>query len=120
MMVFIASSKALAVEGGPVANALRFSAYVASQAALYAWTRRVSSEFADQCIPFTTINMPLVRTPMIAPDKIHKNVLTRSPEGAAEMGAQACIFKPVRVATRLGITVQVMHPPATPRRNRTS
>jgi acetylglutamate kinase len=53
--------------------------------------------------------MPLVRTPMIAPTQIYKNVPTLAPEEAADMIAQACIFKPVRIATRLGVTGQVMH-----------
>jgi NAD(P)-dependent dehydrogenase (short-subunit alcohol dehydrogenase family) len=94
---------------GVLTNAPRFSAYVASKAALDAWTRCASSEFADQGISFTTINMPLVRTPMIAPTQIYKNVPTLAPEEAADMIAQACIFKPVRVATRLGITGQILH-----------
>ncbi|MFN7726362.1 MAG: SDR family oxidoreductase, partial [Rubrivivax sp.] len=94
---------------GVLTNAPRFSAYVASKAALDAWTRCASSEFADQGISFTTINMPLVRTPMIAPTQIYKNVPTLAPEEAAEMIAQACIAKPVRIATRLGITGQVLH-----------
>lgn len=94
---------------GVLTNAPRFSAYVASKAALDAWTRCASSEFADQGITFTTINMPLVRTPMIAPTKIYQNVPTLAPEEAADMIAQACIDKPVRIATRLGITGQVMH-----------
>jgi NAD(P)-dependent dehydrogenase (short-subunit alcohol dehydrogenase family) len=88
---------------GVLTNAPRFSAYVASKAALDAWTRCASSEFADQGITFTTINMPLVRTPMIAPTKIYQNVPTLSPEEAAEMIAQACVNKPVRIATRLGV-----------------
>ncbi|MDZ4295118.1 MAG: SDR family oxidoreductase [Hydrogenophaga sp.] len=94
---------------GVSTNAPRFSAYVASKAALDAWTRCASSEFADQGISFTTINMPLVRTPMIAPTQIYKNVPTLAPEEAADMIAQACIFKPVRIATRLGVTGQVLH-----------
>jgi len=94
---------------GVLTNAPRFSAYVASKAALDAWTRCASSEFADQGVTFTTINMPLVRTPMIAPTQIYKNVPTLAPEEAADMIAQACIFRPVRIATRLGITGQVMH-----------
>jgi NAD(P)-dependent dehydrogenase (short-subunit alcohol dehydrogenase family) len=94
---------------GVLTNAPRFSAYVASKAALDAWTRCASSEFADVGITFTTINMPLVRTPMIAPTKIYNNVPTLEPEEAGDMIAQACIHKPVRVATRLGITGQVMH-----------
>ncbi|OGB45073.1 MAG: short chain dehydrogenase [Burkholderiales bacterium RIFCSPLOWO2_12_FULL_65_40] len=94
---------------GVLTNAPRFSAYVASKAALDAWTRCASSEFADQGITFTTINMPLVRTPMIAPTQIYNNVPTLSPEEAADMIAQACIFKPVRIATRLGTVGQVLH-----------
>ena len=94
---------------GVLTNAPRFSAYVASKAALDAWTRCASSEFADQGVTFTTLNMPLVRTPMIAPTKIYNNVPTLSPEEAADLIAQACIFKPVRIATRLGITGQLMH-----------
>ncbi|MBA4254340.1 MAG: short chain dehydrogenase [Polaromonas sp.] len=94
---------------GVLTNAPRFSAYVASKAALDAWTRCASSEFADVGITFTTINMPLVRTPMIAPTKIYNNVPTLEPEEAGDMIAQACIYKPVRVATRLGITGQVLH-----------
>jgi NAD(P)-dependent dehydrogenase (short-subunit alcohol dehydrogenase family) len=94
---------------GVLTNAPRFSAYVASKAALDAWTRCASSEFADQGITFTTINMPLVRTPMIAPTKIYQNVPTLAPEEAADMIAQACIAKPVRIATRLGISGEVLH-----------
>lgn len=94
---------------GVLTNAPRFSAYVASKAALDAWTRCASSEFQDQGITFTTINMPLVRTPMIAPTKIYNNVPTLSPEEAADMIADACISKPVRIATRLGITGQLLH-----------
>jgi NAD(P)-dependent dehydrogenase (short-subunit alcohol dehydrogenase family) len=94
---------------GVLTNAPRFSAYVASKAALDAWTRCASSEYSDQGISFTTINMPLVRTPMIAPTNIYKNVPTLSPEEAADMVATACISKTVRIATRLGITGQVLH-----------
>jgi NAD(P)-dependent dehydrogenase (short-subunit alcohol dehydrogenase family) len=94
---------------GVLTNAPRFSAYVASKAALDAWTRCASSEFADQGVTFTTINMPLVRTPMIAPTKIYNNVPTLSPEEAADMIAQACIGKPVRIATRLGIFGELLH-----------
>ena len=46
---------------------------------------------------------------MIAPTNLYNNVPTLSPEEAADMVAQACIFKPVRIATRLGITGQILH-----------
>jgi NAD(P)-dependent dehydrogenase (short-subunit alcohol dehydrogenase family) len=90
-------------------NAPRFSAYVASKAALDAWTRCASSEFADQGITFTTVNMPLVRTPMTAPTKIYENMPLLAPEEAADLIIQACIDKPVRVATRLGIFGAMLH-----------
>jgi NAD(P)-dependent dehydrogenase (short-subunit alcohol dehydrogenase family) len=94
---------------GVLTNAPRFSAYVASKAALDAWTRCASSEYADTGVTFTTINMPLVRTPMIAPTQIYKNVPTLAPEEAADMIAEACVHKPVRIATRLGISGEVLH-----------
>ena len=94
---------------GVLTNAPRFSAYVASKSALDAWTRCAASEFADVGIKFTTVNMPLVRTPMIAPTKIYQNVPTLSPEDAADLIAQAIVYKPVRIATRLGILGEVVH-----------
>jgi NAD(P)-dependent dehydrogenase (short-subunit alcohol dehydrogenase family) len=94
---------------GVLTNAPRFSAYVASKAALDAWTRCAASEFIDQGVTFTTINMPLVRTPMIAPTKIYQNVPTLSPEEAADLIVQAIVYKPVRIATKLGIFGQVVH-----------
>jgi NAD(P)-dependent dehydrogenase (short-subunit alcohol dehydrogenase family) len=90
-------------------SAPRFSAYVASKAALDAWTGCAASEFADQGITFTTVNMPLVRTPMTAPTKIYENMPLLDPEEAANLIVQACIDKPVRVATRLGIFGALLH-----------
>jgi NAD(P)-dependent dehydrogenase (short-subunit alcohol dehydrogenase family) len=90
-------------------NAPRFSAYVASKAALDAWTACASSEFADVGVTFTTVNMPLVRTPMTAPTKIYDSMPLLKPEEAADMIVQACVDKPVRVATRLGTFGQVLH-----------
>jgi len=94
---------------GVLSNAPRFSAYVASKAALDAFSRCASAEFSDAGIKFTTINMPLVRTPMIAPTKMYENVPTITPEEAAAMVKQAVIYQPQRIATRLGIFAQVLH-----------
>ena len=90
-------------------NAPRFSAYVASKAALDAWTRCAASEYADQGVSFTTVNMPLVRTPMTAPTKIYDNMPLLSTDEASDLIVQACVDKPVRVATRLGIAVELLH-----------
>ncbi len=94
---------------GVLTNAPRFSAYVASKSALDAWTRCAASEFADRGIHFTTINMPLVKTPMIAPTKLYDQVPTLTPEEAAGLVCDAIIHKPVRVASRLGIFGQTLH-----------
>ncbi|MER2506430.1 MAG: SDR family oxidoreductase [Azonexus sp.] len=94
---------------GVLTNAPRFSAYVASKSALDAWTRCAASEFADRGIQFTTINMPLVKTPMIAPTKLYDQVPTLTPEEAAGLVCDAIIHKPVRVASRLGIFGQTLH-----------
>ena len=80
----------------------RFSAYVASKAALDAWSRCVASEVIDDGVHITTIYMPLVRTPMIAPTKMYDAFPTSTPEEAAEMITNAMISKPKKVATRLG------------------
>jgi len=94
---------------GVLSNAPRFSAYVASKSALDAFSACAASEFLDKGISFTTINMPLVRTPMIAPTRMYESVPTLSPEEAAELVVEAIVYKPVRIATRLGIFGAVSH-----------
>jgi NAD(P)-dependent dehydrogenase (short-subunit alcohol dehydrogenase family) len=94
---------------GVLSNAPRFSAYVASKAALDSFAACASSEFLDKGINFTTINMPLVRTPMIAPTKMYENVPTLSPEQAADLVVEAIVYKSVRIATRLGIFGAISH-----------
>ena len=94
---------------GVLSNSPRFSAYVASKAALDAFSRCASAEYSDTGIAFTTINMPLVRTPMIAPTRMYDNVPTITPEEAAQFIKQAVIYRPQRIATRLGIFSQTLH-----------
>lgn len=94
---------------GALTMPARFSAYVASKSALDAFSRCAASEFSDCNVHFTTINMPLVRTPMIAPTKIYENVPTISPEEAADMVAEAVIYRSKRIATKLGVFGQVVH-----------
>jgi len=94
---------------GVLSNAPRFSAYVASKAALDAFARCAAAEFSDSGIEFTTINMPLVRTPMIAPTKIYQHVPALSPDEAGDLIIQAIIYRPERIATRAGVFAQVLH-----------
>ncbi|MGD9954066.1 MAG: SDR family oxidoreductase, partial [Burkholderiales bacterium] len=94
---------------GVLTQAPRFSAYVSSKSALDSFTGCAASEFADNNITFTTINMPLVKTPMIAPTKLYSNVPTLTPEQAADLVVEAIVYKPVRIATRLGIFGALLH-----------
>ncbi|HZJ28507.1 MAG TPA: SDR family oxidoreductase [Solirubrobacterales bacterium] len=87
---------------GVQTNAPRFSAYVASKAALDAFSRCIASEVVDDGVHITTIHMPLVRTPMIAPTKMYDAFPTISPDEAAGMITEAMVGKPKKVATRLG------------------
>ena len=87
----------------------RFSAYVASKAALDAWTNVVSSETVGDGVTFTTIHMQLVRTPMIAPTKIYDSFPTISPDEAADLVCEAIRSKPKEINTRLGTFGQVAH-----------
>ena len=87
---------------GVQTNTPRFSAYVASKAALDAFSRCIASEVIEDKVNITTIHMPLVRTPMIAPTKMYDAFPTITPEEAAEMITDAMIHKPKKVATRLG------------------
>ena len=70
---------------GTQTNPPRFSAYVASKAALDAFSRVIASEVIDDGIHLTTIHMPLVRTPMIAPTRMYDVFPAITPEEAAEM-----------------------------------
>jgi short-subunit dehydrogenase len=94
---------------GTQTNPPRFSAYVASKAALDAFSRVIASEVIDDGVHLTTIHMPLVRTPMIAPTRMYDVFPAISPEEAAEMIAGAMISQPKKVATRLGTFGELLY-----------
>lgn len=94
---------------GVLANAARFSAYVASKAALDAYTRCLSAEVRALNIHTTAIYMPLVRTPMIAPTKAYDYVPTWSPDDAANTVIKAILEQPKSIATPLGTAAAVSY-----------
>jgi len=94
---------------GTQTNPPRFSAYVASKAALDAFGRVIASEVIDDGIHITTIHMPLVRTPMIAPTRMYDVFPAISPEEAAELIAGAMVSRPKKVATRLGTFGELLY-----------
>jgi len=87
---------------GVLTNPPRFSAYVASKAALDAWSNVVSSELVGDGVSFTSIHMPLVRTPMIAPTKLYDRFPTISPAQAAGKVITALVDKPHEINTLTG------------------
>jgi NAD(P)-dependent dehydrogenase (short-subunit alcohol dehydrogenase family)/thioester reductase-like protein len=87
---------------GVQTNPPRFSAYVASKAALDAFSRVVASEVVGDGVTFTTIHMPLVRTPMIAPTKMYDAFPAISPDEAADMICEAMRSRPKQMGTRIG------------------
>ena len=94
---------------GVQTNPPRFSAYVASKAALDAFTRVVSSETIGDEVTFTTIHMPLVRTAMIAPTRLYDSFPTISPDEAADLICEAIRSRPKQINTRLGTFGEVAY-----------
>jgi short-subunit dehydrogenase len=80
----------------------RFSGYVASKAALDAFTDCVQAELSHEGIRFTTVHMPLVRTPMIAPTKMYKSFPALTPEQAGEWVCDAITYRPSRMGPPFG------------------
>jgi short-subunit dehydrogenase len=94
---------------GVQTNTPRFSAYVASKAALDAFSRCIASEIIDDGVNVTIIYMPLVRTPMIKPTKMYDRFPTITPDKAADMICDSIIHKPKRIATPLGTLGQILY-----------
>jgi NAD(P)-dependent dehydrogenase (short-subunit alcohol dehydrogenase family) len=87
---------------GVQTNAPRFSAYIASKAALDAFTRVAAAECADDGVRLTTIHMPLVRTPMSAPTKLYDRFPALTPEQAAQLICDAIRTRADHVGPHVG------------------
>jgi NAD(P)-dependent dehydrogenase (short-subunit alcohol dehydrogenase family) len=85
----------------------RFSGYIASKAALDTFSDAVHAEALDDGVRFTTIHMPLVRTPMISPTKIYDRFPTLTPDQAGDLVAKALISRPRRVASPVGYLAEI-------------
>lgn len=46
---------------------------------------------------------------MIAPTKLYNHVPTLTPEQAADLVVEAIVYRPVRIATRLGVFGEILH-----------
>lgn len=87
---------------GVQARTPRFAAYIASKSALDAFADVAAAETLSDGITFTTIHMPLVRTPMIAPTGQYNAGPATSPEKAAAMVVRALIDRPKRIDVPVG------------------
>lgn len=92
---------------GVLAHSPRYSAYVPTKAALDAFADVVSTETLSDHITFTSIHMPLVATPMIAPSRKHLPVGAISAEHAAAMVVRGLVEKPDRIDTPMGTLAEV-------------
>ena len=90
--------------GGPL-----FSAYLASKAALDAFSRTLSFEVAEDGVCVSTVCMPLVRTPMITPTPAFEGWRALTPEQGAALVCTAIRTRRPRVATPLGNAGQVAY-----------
>jgi len=93
---------------GVLSNAPRFAGYNASKAALEAFARAAGGEYRSRGVHFTVINMPLVRTPMVAPTRIYAQFPMMEPQEAAELVLDAVVRKPERLTTGLGTLAAVV------------
>jgi len=92
---------------GVLGRGPRFSAYIASKAALDAFSDCAAAETLSKGITFTNIHMPLTRTPMIAPTTAYNRMPAAAPEAAAAMMVRALEQRPPRIDTPLGTLGQL-------------
>jgi NAD(P)-dependent dehydrogenase (short-subunit alcohol dehydrogenase family) len=85
----------------------RFAAYLASKAALEAFTRVAAAECLGDGVRFSTVHMPLVRTPMIEPTAAYANMPALSPDQAGELIGRALRTRAESVGPRFGTVAEV-------------
>ena len=94
---------------GVQANPARFSAYLGSKWALEGWSWVAANELAHTGVTVSTINYPLVRTPMIAPTKIYDYTPAMSPETAVNWMLDIIITRNKRKVGPLGLGALTMY-----------
>lgn len=87
---------------GVQVNPPRYGAYIASKAALDAFSRVVGVEAHKDGVKVTTIYMPLVKTPMMKSTTIYDAFPMRSAAQAVDLIVEGIIHQPKRVAIPVG------------------
>ena len=83
-------------------NVPRYGAYIASKAALDAFSRVMAIEVLKDNVTVTTIYMPLVRTPMMESTTIYRSFPMRNADQAADLIVEGIVRRPKRVAIPVG------------------
>jgi NAD(P)-dependent dehydrogenase (short-subunit alcohol dehydrogenase family) len=94
---------------GVQASTPRFSAYIASKAALEGFTRSVAAEAIGDGVAFSTVYMPLVRTPMSAPTRLYDRLPALSADQGADLVAAALRTRARQVGPRLGTATEIAY-----------
>ncbi|MET0453509.1 MAG: SDR family oxidoreductase [Mycobacterium sp.] len=92
---------------GVQASSPKYSAYIPSKAALDAFAEVVGTETLSDHVTFTSIHMPLVETPMIAPSRRLNPVPPITADHAAAMVVRGLVDKPARIDTPMGTLADV-------------
>ena len=87
---------------GVQTRAPRFGAYIASKAALDSLCDALQAEVVNDDIRFTTVHMPLVRTPMIGPTTMYDHFPALTPDQAAGVITDALVHRPRRASSPFG------------------
>ena len=80
----------------------RFSAYIASKAALDGFSKCAAPELLGDGIDLTTVYMPLVKTEMIAPTPLYDSFSVITAAQAADFICTAIVRRPKQVTTLAG------------------
>jgi len=94
---------------GVQTGAPNFAAYVSAKAASDHLARTLRLELGGRGIDVTTMQVPLVRTPMLAPTRIYEAFPALGVERAARRIGWAVVKRPVRVAPRWTTFLEVVH-----------
>jgi NAD(P)-dependent dehydrogenase (short-subunit alcohol dehydrogenase family) len=86
----------------------RYGAYIASKAALDAFSRVLTAETLGEGVTVTTVYMPLVKTPMVKL-AIYKEIPMRSADEGASLIIDGIIDQKKRVATPVGTLFELAH-----------
>jgi NAD(P)-dependent dehydrogenase (short-subunit alcohol dehydrogenase family) len=95
--------------GAEIGPGVRFPAYLASKAALDAFTASAAPETAQDGVTWTTVYMPLVRTPMTKPTRAYRRVPMLSPREASQLVLEGLVDRPRQVSTPAGRAASLLY-----------